>query len=376
MGLLSGCRGGSGDDSGPSDDGASSAAAEGGEDPVDAAMGSLTTEQKVAQLFVVRPESLVPDVSVVVAAGDATRSAIEERPVGGICYFGSNLQDADQVRTMLSDVERYAVDACGLVPFKAVDEEGGTVSRIGGAEGFDVANVGNMRDIGDAGDASRAADAATTVAGYLLDLGFNLDLAPVCDIADEGSVMYLRSFGSTADAVCPMVEAQVGAFLSAGIACCAKHFPGIGAATGDSEVEPIETEATLDEMRASSLEPFRSAMGAGVPLVMVGHLSCPNVTGGDEPASLSRTMVTDVLRGELGYDGLVVTDSLEMGAVSSYDPAEIGVLALRAGVDLLLMPSDFDACYQGVLDAVSSGDITGERLDESVRRIVAAKLGA
>lgn len=342
---------------------------------VDDVVSRLTLEQKVAQLFVIKPEDIV-DVGIVVAAGDATKEALQQYPVGGICYFGQNLEDPDQTREMLKNVGGYSQDLVGLPMLLAVDEEGGTVARIAGNSSFGVSNVGNMSDIGATGDTDKAKDAAETMASYLLDLGFNLDFAPVCDIVNGTSqTMALRSFGSTADEVAPMVQAQVEGFLDKGIECCAKHFPGIGAAQGDSETEPISTDKTLDEMTSEELVPFQTAIQAGVPMVMVGHLSCPNVTGSDEPASLSSTMVTDVLRQQLGFSGVAITDSLSMGAITStYQTTDAAVKALQAGEDLILLPQDFKTAYQGVLDAVSSGELTEDRIDESVRRVVELKL--
>lgn len=342
---------------------------------VDAALSRLTLEQKVAQLFVIAPEDIV-DVGIVVAAGDATLEALETYPVGGICYFGQNLEDPDQTREMLANVEGYSEDVVGLPMLLAVDEEGGTVARIAGNSAFGVDDVGNMSDVGATGDADTARDAAETIASYLLDLGFNLDFAPVCDIVNgESTTMALRSFGTSAAVVAPMVQAQVEGFLGRGIGCCAKHFPGIGAAMGDSETEPINTQKTLDEMASEELVPFQAAVSAGVPMVMVGHLSCPNVTGTDEPASLSATMVGDVLRQRLGFSGVAITDSLSMGAVTArYGAAEAAVAALEAGEDMILLPEDFKAAYQAVLDAVGSGELTEERIDESARRVVALKL--
>lgn len=338
-------------------------------------VSSLSLEQKVAQLFFATPEALT-GVGQVVAAGDDTREALAQLPVGGLCYFSQNLQDGEQTATMLEAVNRYSQDVVGLPLFLSVDEEGGTVSRIGGAEGFDVENVGDMRNIGDAGDPQAAYDVSTAIATYLRPLGFNLDFAPVCDIVNgEGQVMARRSFGTSVDVVAPMVGEAVEGFLDSGLLCCAKHFPGIGGAQGDSETEAIFTGKTLDELRQEELVPFERAMDAGVPFVMVGHLSCPNVTGDDTPASLSKVMVTDVLRDELGFDGIIITDSLSMGAVTGlYSDSELGVAALQAGVDMLLMCPDLNAAYQGVLDAVEAGTISESRIEESVVRIVRTKL--
>ena len=350
-------------------------AAGAGDDEVEALLGAMTLEQKVAQLFVVRPEALT-GVGVQTAAGEATREALEAMPVGGICYFAANLVDADQTREMLANTARYAEELSGVPVFLCVDEEGGTVSRVGGNPGFGVDNVGDMRDVGATGDADYAREVAVRIGTYLSYLGFNVDFAPDADIASnpEGT-MGRRSFGVTADAVAPMVAAQVEGFAETGVLCAAKHFPGIGGATGDSHDARIYSERTLDEIRAEELRPFEAAIEAGVPFVMVGHLSMPAVTGDDDPATLSSEIVTDLLRDELGYEGIIVTDSMAMGAATDSLPAgRLGVEPLLAGVDMVLMPADLEAAYQGVLDAVAAGELTEARIDESVRRVLRTKL--
>lgn len=339
---------------------------------VSEAVSGMTLEEKVAQLFVVRPEDLT-HVGIQVAAGEATRAALEELPVGGICYFAQNLVDPDQTREMLSNTQAYYEEVTGLPCFLAVDEEGGTVLRVGSNPAFGVERIGDMRDV--ASD-EEARQAAVTIGSYLTDLGFNVDFAPDADIADvEGSTLGLRSFGASAEVVAPRVRAQVEGFLSTGILCSAKHFPGIGGAVGDSHDGTITADTTVEELRASELVPFEAAMEAGVPFVMVGHITLPNVTGDRVPASLSHAVVQGLLRDELGYDGIVITDALNMGAVvEEVGHDRIGVQALLAGVDMVLMPADLEAAYQGVLDAVASGELSEERIDESVARIVRTKL--
>ena len=349
------------------------------EDPLDArvsaSMDKLTLEQKIWQLFVVRPEA-VTGVGVQTAAGEAPRAALAERPVAGICYFAANLLDADQTRAMLSNTMEYGREANGLPMFLCVDEEGGTVSRVGGNPGFGVDNVGNMCEVGATGDAAYAQEVAKGIGTYLDYLGFNVDFAPDADIANNpDGTMGLRSFGATADVVAPMVAAQVRGFEEAGMLCAAKHFPGIGGALGDSHDTSIYSEKTLDEIRAEELRPFEAAIEEGVPFVMVGHLSMPNVTGDDDPASISSEIVTDLLRNELGYEGIIITDSMGMGAATEAVGVDrIAVAALSAGVDIVLMPADLGAAYQGVVDAVASGELTEERIDESVRRVIRTKL--
>lgn len=332
----------------------------------------MTVEEKCAQLFVTRPED-VTGVATQTMASEATRKALEQYPVGGICYFGKNLIDPEQTREMLANTKSYYEGITGLPLFCAVDEEGGTVARIGGNSSFGVEWVGNMADVASVDDARAK---AVTIGEYLTPLGFNVDFAPDADIASvEGSSLALRSFGSTADEVTPKVKAQVEGFLSTGILCCAKHFPGIGGTVADSHDGTITSEKTLDEMRASELLTFEGAIESGVPFIMVGHLSCPNVTGDMIPASVNPVIVTDLLRDELGYEGIVITDSLAMGAVVDlYSAEDMGVAAIEAGVDMVLMPADFPTCYQGVVDAVKSGELAESRIDESLERIIRTKL--
>ncbi len=344
-------------------------------DRVQEKLDEMTLEQKVAQLFVVRPESLT-GVSQVIAAGDATKAALEKMPVGGVVYFADNLQDTDQTREMLSNTMKFGEEISGLPLFLCVDEEGGTVSRVGGNPGFGVDNVGDMCDVGATGDTDHAYEVAKHIGTYLQYLGFNVDFAPDSDIANNpDGTMGLRSFGSTADVVAPMVAAQVRGFEDGGVLCSAKHFPGIGGALGDSHDGRIYSEKTLDEIRAEELVPFEAAMEENVPFIMVGHLSMPTITGDNDPASMSSEIVTDLLRDELGYEGIIITDSMAMGAATDSLPIErLGVEPLKAGVDMVLMPEDLEAAYQGVLDAVASGELTEERIDDSVRRVIRTKL--
>lgn len=340
---------------------------------------SLSVEQRVAQLFFVTPEGLLQGryKRTVTAAGERTREALQERPVGGIIYFEANLKDTKQTREMLSTTSDYALEACGVPILLGVDEEGGTVSRIGGNKGFDIKNVGNMSKVGKTKSADRAQDVATNMGSYLHKLGFNANLAPVADIANnpDSKVMAKRSFGSDSALVSQMVAAQVVGFRSQRIICCAKHFPGIGGAVGDSHDGAIFTHRTAGEMTGEELLPFMSAIKSGVPMVMVGHISCPEITGNDLPASVSPQIMQGLLRDRLDFDGVIITDSLGMGAiVKTYGKDRVAVEAFKAGADALLMPPNFDAAYQGMLDAVRSGEISEKRLTHSVWRIVRMKL--
>ena len=342
---------------------------------VESKLASLSLEQKIAQMFIVTPESIT-GASVVVQAGEETAGALHDYPVSGFIYFGVNLEDAEQTGSMLAATQQYSQDAIGLPMFLCVDEEGGTVSRIGGEYGFSAENQGDMRDIGESGDVSKARDAANRIGTYLTNLGFTVDFAPVADI-DNGTsdTMDQRAFGASGKAAAPMVAAQVDGFSSAGILCCTKHFPGIGSAEGDSHNSTIYSNRTIGELRQDELLPFRAAIDANVPFVMVGHIDLPNIEGSGLPASLSSKIMTNLLRNELSYKGLVITDSFGMGAITQrYDAGEAAVMAIEAGADIVLMPEDFYSAYNSVLDAVRSGRIPESRIDDSVRRVLQTKL--
>ena len=343
---------------------------------VEEALERLTPEQRAAQLFIVRPEDIT-GVGCAVAAGDATRMAISSYPVGGLIYFAQNLEDPDQVREMIRSTQNYAKDACGLPMFISTDEEGGSVVRIADNPAFGVEDPGDMADVGATGDVELARASAERIGRYLRDLGFNLDFAPVADIATSPeSQMARRSFGSDADLVSSMAASQIEAFGRHGILACAKHFPGIGGATLDSHEGQIVSVRTLEEMDSFELAPFRAAIEAGCPVIMVGHLTCAGIDDTGLPASIDPAVVDGILRRHLGYEGLVVTDALEMGAVSEAvcPTSEQAVRAIEAGCDLVLCPTDFHLAYQGLLDAVASGRLSQDRVDESCRRIIARKL--
>lgn len=386
--ALSGCAGDGSNGTGGSTgvDGSGGEGAGDGQNPEDAAVaaraavderiGAMTLEQKVAQLFIVTPEALVEGVSQVTQAGDMTREGVTAHPVGGIVYFAQNLLDPEQTTTMLANVKQFYADAGNVAPFIAVDEEGGTVVRVADNEAFGAQDVGDASALGSAGDTEAAKRAAEQIADYLMPLGFNLDFAPVADVVDplRSDTMGLRSFSSDAAVAADMVRAEVEGFRDKKMLCCAKHFPGIGAAAGDSHEGAITIEATNEELETVDLVPFRAAIEAGVPMIMVGHVSLPNIVGDSTPAPLSSAVVQGMLRDSLGYTGIIVTDSLSMGAITDYyAPAEAAVAALKAGCDIPLMPERLDEAYQGVLSAVQAGELTEERIDESLIRILAAK---
>ena len=345
-------------------------------DKVQQIVDSMSLEEKVAQLFLVQPEAIV-DIGTATAAGDATKQAINKTPIGGFVYFSDNLQSEQQVQDMLRNVQKYSEDRIGLPAFLSVDEEGGTVARVASTGRFDVTDVGDMAKIGASGDVQQARQAGETIGSYLSELGFNLDFAPDADVLTnpDNTVVKKRSFGSDPRVVSDMSLAVAQGLAQHQVYSVYKHFPGHGATAGDTHQGYAYTDKTLDELKQSELIPFENAIQNNAAFIMAAHISAPRVTGDDTPASLSKTMITDILRGQMGYDGIVVTDAMNMGAVTEqYTSAQAAVKALQAGADLVLMPEDFQEAYQGVLDAVKDGTLTEQRINESVTRIVKVKV--
>lgn len=339
-------------------------------------MDTLSLEEKVCQLFMITPEALT-GIGTATQAGEATQNAIDAYPVGGVIYFSQNLLDPEQTRTMLANTQSYAMERTGFPVFLSVDEEGGSVARIGSNPAFNVPAIGDMSDVGSRGDTREAYQIGRQIGAYLNDLGFNMDAAPDTDVLTnpQNEVVRYRSFGSDPDLVARMAEAEIEGLNEQGIIGMYKHFPGHGGTTADSHEGYAYVEETLDELRSQAFVPFQKGIDEGIQVIMVSHISCPNVTGDNTPATLSRMMITDILRNEMGFDGMVITDALNMGAITEqYTSDQAAVAALQAGADMLLMPADFQTAYQGVLRAVEDGALTEERIDESVRRILEIKV--
>ncbi|MCI5872858.1 MAG: glycoside hydrolase family 3 N-terminal domain-containing protein [Clostridiales bacterium] len=338
-------------------------------------IAGMTLEDKVAQMFVVTPDALT-GFSGVTAAGDTTKDWYNKRPVGGIVYMSGNLKDHEQTATMLTNMQTIATERIGLPAFLCVDEEGGSAARIAGNSAFGVTDVGAMSDIGATGDSQNAYNAGTVIGGYLSELGFNVDFAPVADVLTNGENNAIgdRSFGADSQLVAEMVTSELKGLSDAGIYGTVKHFPGHGAVSGDSHEGMVTTGRTLEELMAAELIPFQSAINADVCFVMAGHIAAPSVTGDNTPASLSKVMITDILRTQMGYNGIVITDAMNIGAITeNYGADEAAVMAVQAGADMILMPEDYETAYNGLLDAVKNGTISEERINESLIRIVKVK---
>ncbi|MFD4522379.1 glycoside hydrolase family 3 protein [Streptomyces sp. NPDC058470] len=348
-----------------------------------ALISGMTLEEKVGQLFVMRvyghsataPDQADIDANLKEIGVRTAAELIARYRVGGIIYFAwaHNTRDPHQIAALSNGIQQASLaQPRGLPVLISTDQEHGIVARVGKPAtllpGAMALGAGGSR--GDARTAGR-------IAGVELHaLGIRQDYAPVADVNvnPANPVIGVRSFGADPDAVAELVAAQVTGYQGAGVASTAKHFPGHGDTAVDSHYGfPVITHSrelweTLDAT------PFRAAIRAGIDSIMTAHIMVPALDGSGDPATLSPTILTGILRGELGYDGLVVTDSLGMeGVRTKYGDDRVPVLALKAGVDQLLNPPSLDIAWNAVLRAVRGGELTEARLDESILRVLRLK---
>lgn len=339
------------------------------EEVVESCISEMPLEDRVAGLFIISPEQLT-GVDRAVKAGDGTKEALEKFPVGGLVYFKQNIQSKEQITEMLANtvsMSKYPI-------FLAVDEEGDSVARV--ADTLKLDKVDSASEIGATGDTNNAYETYKKIGSYLCEYGFNLNLAPVADVLTnpDNDTLTKRSFGEDAEVVSSMVAASVKGLEETGVTACMKHFPGQGDADGDTHDGLVATDRTLEEIRATELQPFAAGIEAGAQMIMVGHIAVPSITEDNIPASLSKKVVTDILREEMGYNGVVITDALNMSSITEYyDPAQAAIMALKAGADMILMPEDFEEAYEGVLAAVGDGTISEARINDSLKRVYRIK---
>lgn len=347
---------------------------------VDALLAEMTLREKVAQLFVVRPDALDPSrtqdqIDDIHAEGvthvtEEMARTLERIPVGGVVLFAKNIEDPQQLSTLIGELQA----AGGGTLFIAVDEEGGLVARLANHPAFELPQYDSAAAVGTEGE-DAALEMGSAIGGYLKEYGFNLDFAPVADVNTDprNTVIGTRAFSSRPEEAARMAGAMAEGLRGQGIMPTFKHFPGHGNTAEDSHSGTAVSFGTRKEMAHGTWLPFLEAQNSDC--IMIGHISVPDITGDLVPATLSHTVVTDILRGELGFGGLVITDSLAMEAVTdNWTPGEAAVLALEAGCDLLLMPQGLRDAYDAVLAAVEDGTLTEARIDESVRRILECKM--
>ena len=357
-------------------------------DEVEAQLQKMTLREKVGQLFYVRPECLDTTIhfnlvgTIDQSADDikkiklqtvntTMRGVNEKYPVGGIILYAHNINDEAQLAAFIQQIRTLNGS-----PLLCIDEEGGRVARIGNNENFHVEKFESMGAIGATGDSKNAYHCGNTIGTYLNKYGFDIDFAPVADVNTnpDNIVIGARAFSDNPDVAASMVTNYLQGLKDAGVTGCIKHFPGHGDTTADTHFGYAQSLKTWEEMKDCEMITFKAGIAWGTQLIMTAHIATPNVTGSDIPATMSSLILQDKLRGELGYQNIIITDAMEMGAITKqYNNAEAAVGTLLAGADIVLGPQNFVDAFDAVIKAVEDGTLTEERINQSVRRVLKLK---
>ena len=358
------------------------------DDDVEAQLQKMTLREKVGQLFYVRPECLDTTIHFNLPSGidasaddikeiklqavNATMLGVNEKyPVGGIILYAHNIDNETQLATFIAQIR-----ALKGSPLLCIDEEGGRVARIGNNTNFKVEKFESMGAIGATGDPQKAYYCGNTIGTYLNRYGFDIDFAPVADVNtnSENIVIGARAFSDNPAVAAPMVVSYLQGLKDAGVTGCIKHFPGHGDTKADTHYGYAQSLKTWEQMRDCEMVTFKAGIQWGTQLIMTAHIAVPNVTGSDIPATMSSVILQDKLRGELGYQDIIITDAMEMGAITKqYTNAEAAVGTLQAGADIVLGPQNFVEAFDAVVKAVENGVLTEQRINESVRRVLKLK---
>ena len=351
------------------------------DDEIEAQLKNMTLKEKIGQMFYVRLESLDTTIHWKTYAdlqenpmhdlNKTIRDVNAKYPIGGLILYAWNIKDKPQLAKLISDIR-----ALNGKPLLCIDEEGGRIARIAKNENFDVEVIGQMADIGKTGDPKNAYHAGNVIGTYLTKYGFDIDFAPVADVNTNPDNIIIgdRAFSDKPEVAAPMVVSYLQGLKDAGVTGCVKHFPGHGDTKTDTHFGYASTQKTWAEMLQCEMVTFKAGIDWGCQLIMTAHIGTPNVTGSDVPATMSSVILQDKLRGELGYQNIIITDGMEMGAITTqYSSEEAAVNSIKAGVDIVLGPKNFVPAFEAVLKAVEEGTITEERINQSVRRILKMK---
>lgn len=330
---------------------------------------TMTLDEKIYQMMFIKPETIT-GVGTCIAAGDATREAIEKYPVGGFIYSADNVVDKNQLKTMIENTQSYS-----KIPlFIGINEEGGNKSELGGFEGLDVEKAESAAEIGKTEDTSKSYNTAKSIASGIKELGFNVNFAPVADVDINETGVNRRSFGSNPAVVGKMALGFILGLQDNGVSACLKYFPGEGAVSGNTHSDYTSNERSEEEIMSGEIEAFRSGIDNGCDFVMIGHSAAPKLTGSQISCLFSEKVVDKLLKEELGFGGIAITDEMNVEVVSANYSAEKSVLeAIKAGNDMIFMPQDLEKAIEAVRAEIGN-EISERRIDESVLRILKVKI--
>lgn len=334
------------------------------EDKVEKIMDDMTIEEKIGQMIFAFYNKDVVD--------DELKDIITNTKIGGFVLFAKNFSTYEKTLSFIKEVKKY-----NSIPlFISIDQEGGKIQRLNELRDVSVSDIPYMYDLGSMNDKELSYNVGKVIAEELRVFGINMDFAPVLDIYSNSlnTVIGKRAFGSDYKTVTNNALSLAKGLEDNGIIPVYKHFPGHGDTIIDSHEDlPIITKSR-EELLNFELIPFKRAIDSGANIIMVGHLAVPSITKDNTPASLSKELISDFLKDELGYRGLVITDALNMKALTNYySEDELCPIAVKAGVDLLLMPSSPKVCLTSVINEIQKGNISIDRINESVRKILKLK---
>jgi len=323
----------------------------------------MDAAEKAGQLIMADFRTNADGTGMTVLSEEA-KDALREYYIGGVILFAENLDTKEQTQQLTYDLQA----AAHMPLFIGIDEEGGLVSRLNKSniehEVFPPA--AEMEDVSWAG---------TSIGSSLGELGINVDFAPVADVNTnpDNPVIGTRAFSSEPQAAASKVAEFISAIQKMGVSACAKHFPGHGDTAMDSHLGETYVEHDLERLRSVEFVPFEQAITAGTDFIMAGHIKTPNATTDDLPATLSSEMM-GILRNDLGFDGIIITDAMNMGAiVDTYGSGESAVMAVQAGVDMVLMPANLQEAAKALTEAIKTGAISEERVEDALWRILSLK---
>lgn len=332
------------------------------DEKVDQIVASMSQTEKLGQMVMIGIQGTKVD--------DDSLYMLNQYHMGGVILFDRNMESPEQVKQLTSDLQAQSNEKVPL--FIGIDEEGGDVVRM--AEKLTPAP--SQKEIGATGDIEQAKTWAIKTAKSLKDMGINVNFAPVADVGSNDK----RSYSTDANTVIDFVRAATKGYQQENIIYSLKHFPGIGKGKVDSHIDSSSIDVAKEVLMTEDILPFKTIIDESDPndyFILVSHLKYLALDE-EYPASLSSKIMTDLLRNKLGYKGIIITDDMEMGAVANHnDFRSIGVNAVKAGADIVLVCHEYEhqqEVYLGLLDAVNSGEISQERIDESVKRIIKVKL--
>ena len=332
---------------------------------IDTVIAGMTLEEKVAGLIITSPEQLT-GVGTATRAGSSTQAKIQAMPVGGLVYYRKNMESAEQLSEMLSNTMSYSKYPI----FLAVNEGGDSASSVQNS----AVSVPDVTKPGDITTGTEAYTLGSTIGTYLAELNFNVNFAPTADILyDEDAAVAGYCFGGDSTLNAELVSEYIKGLEEQGISAALKTFPGTGYLTGSTTNGTVSTDRTRADFEGD-FAVFKAGIDAGADFVMVSNIVASELSGGMEPCSMSSSVVTDILRKELGFTGIIITEPMNGKAITEYYAAsEAAVAALKAGCDMILLPEDLQEAYQGILDGVAEGSVAEARINDSLKRVMRVK---